>query len=468
MNDDSRFRISQSDAVGRMWVRRLFTDWWVVVIASLMAACAALAFSWTQPVVFESSVTLYVTSGTDGENPNAAYQSSLASQQRVESYAHLVRTESFAARTLALSGLSDVTPKDVSGLLSSDARLDTVLLSISAQGPNPNQAAHLANSAARAMLEYVKDLETPASGGPALAKLTIVSPATPESVPVSPRTKRNVAYGVAVGAVIGLLLILLLVRFDTRVRSSDDLRELSDSPTLGAIPSDPTLGNVSSLDFGRGFSPAAEAYRHLRTNISFVRVDDPVGCLVVASASPGEGKTTTSMNLAAAFSESGLKVLIIDADLRRPRLHECFGVSREIGLTSILRDDIPLADGIQGTGIPGLDIIASGPTAPNPAELLGSNRAEVVFSEAKRAYDMVIVDVPPILPVADGLIVSRYAGGVLVVVRTGFSSIHDLSKAVDILDTGNVDIFGFVLNDVASDSGSYRYDYVSIDSRDNA
>ncbi|MBD0863953.1 polysaccharide biosynthesis tyrosine autokinase [Gordonia sp. zg691] len=420
-----------------------------------MMGCLGLAYCLMQTPMYVSSAKLYVTSGTEAD-AQSAYQGSLASQQRVASYAELVASDVIIRDALEESGLQ-MSVDDAREALSASSNPDTVLLSISAENADPAVATALANGVAEAMTGYVTTLEQPNEASQPLAKLTVVSPAVQPVEPFSPRTERNTVLAVLVGFVLGLLIAVLRERFDTRLRNGDEVQRNVPSAVLAEIPTENSLDGRPVIDFSVGSSRAAEGYRRLRTNLAFVNVDQPPRCILVTSPGPGEGKTTTSMNLAAALAEDGNRVVLVDADLRRPSVAGRLGLNAAVGLTSFLRGDGVISDFVQSGPAERLDVLVAGALPPNPAELLGSQRARDGLEALQASYDFVIVDTPPVLPVADAAILSQYMDGALVVVRAGRTRSQDLTTAFDSLMTAKASILGVVLNDVSAHDSRYVY-----------
>lgn len=204
-------------------------------------------------------------------------------------------------------------------------------------------------------------------------------------------------------------------------------------------------------------SPSAEAYRALRTNLQFLSADGPLGVIVVTSAGPEEGKTTVTANLAAAMAKAGDRVIVVGADLRKPTLHEVFGCSRDIGLTSVLTGHMEWEDALQTTPVEGIRLLASGPIPPNPAELLGSERMHQLLSELRGEADMVIVDAPPVLNVADAVVLSRWVDGYLYVVSVGLTPREAIKEGKRRLDQVGARLLGTVVNRIDGRSASYAY-----------
>jgi len=439
----------------RPFLQALLSNWWVIATCGLVVCVGALGLSLLSVPQYRSTATLYVTAGSD-DGTQSAYQGSLASQQRVESYSQLVKSGVLIEKALAETGLgvSLATARDSIETASAN---DTVLLQISVTLPSPDEAALLANALSAELAENVMTLEQPAGGGTALAKVTLVAPARPEASPVSPKVLRNSVLGFVVGALVALVYLYMRFKADGRVRSAEQAEAASGAPLLSSIPDEPSLAEGSVVDFRSGASMAAEAYRKLRTNLTFVNIDNKTRCVMVTSANPSDGKTTTALNLAASLAEAGNNVLVVDADLRSPSVAPMLGLSGDVGLTDLLRTDIAPSELIQQTEFDGLSVLCSGPRPPNSTELLGSQRSRQVFSQIREAFDFVIVDSPPVLPLADANVVSQIVDGVLVVVRDRSTKTAQVVQAVSELRAVDATLLGTVLNRSDSSVGLYSY-----------
>mgnify|MGYP000947234383 CR=1 FL=1 len=206
-------------------------------------------------------------------------------------------------------------------------------------------------------------------------------------------------------------------------------------------------------------SPESEAYRVLRTNIQFSGIDKPLKTIVITSAGPMEGKTTTVTNLAVTFAQMGSKVLLIDADLRKPRIHKIFLLPNDTGLTNLLASGRDYSRFIRSTAVPNLDVLVSGIIPPNPSELLNSNAMREFIRKASADYDYIFLDAPPVISVTDASIISTYVDGTILVARSGKVERDALKRAKELLDKVNANIIGVVLNYLDKQSGGYYYDY---------
>lgn len=204
-------------------------------------------------------------------------------------------------------------------------------------------------------------------------------------------------------------------------------------------------------------SPVSEAYRTLRTNIQFYSLDRAVQTLLITSAGPGEGKSTTLANVAVTFAETGRNVALVDCDLRRPSLHTLFDVPNNTGLTTVIREEQAIADALVTTRVPNLRILPSGPLPPNPSELLGSQRMDRVIEGLRDIAEIVLFDSPPMIAVTDAAVLSSKIDGVVLVVSIGKTKRDHVVRAKRLLGTVNAKVLGVVLNNVKFDGSLYRY-----------
>ena len=289
--------------------------------------------------------------------------------------------------------------------------------------------------------------------------------ATEAGVPTEPKNENpitNIIAGLAIGLVLGIALAFLREYLDDRIKARDDLETASGQTVIGLVPQ---LADWKSRDttqlvaVQQPRSPAAEAYRSVRTSVEFLSLDQPLGSLQVTSAMAGEGKTTTLANLAVTFARVGQRVIVLCCDLRRPRVHEFFGLSNRVGFTSMLLGEAPASEAIQPVqGSLPIGLVASGPLAPNPAELLASKRAVTVIEELDSQCDLLLIDSPPVLPVTDAQVISGLVDGVLLVSSSGTSTKRDVRRAVELLHQVDAPLIGAILNNVHSKHESvYMY-----------
>lgn len=476
MSDDSHYpedtaistrdvsRVGRVESV-RVSYRILARRWWVIAVSVLVGlACATFACIFTTPE-YQAVSTLYVTSGSDA-NAQSAYQGSLASQQRVASYTRLVTSDAVLDDAVKRSGLQ-MSVDEARSRVSASTTADTVLLTVRAVDTDPDVAAVLANSVSGALVDYVKDLEVPSEGGPALAKVTVVTPASVHAEPVSPRWSRSlVLYGL-IGLFVGILAVFLIDRLDSRIRGASEVEALVRKPNLSIVPDNIGKGGDGLVDFKLGASPGAESYRKLRTNLDFVEVDSPPRIITVTSPAVGEGKTTTAINLSRVLAESGRSVVLVDGDLRKPTVAARLGLSGHVGFTDYVMRGGDFREYVQKTDVAGMDVVSSGATPPNPSELVGSQVSGRAISQLASQYDYVIVDSPPVLPVTDAVVLSRWTDGIVMVVRFDRTRREDVIATIKQLGSASSRILGTVCNGAPSRELYESYAYYGESSRGN-
>ncbi|MHB8246954.1 MAG: tyrosine-protein kinase domain-containing protein [Acidimicrobiales bacterium] len=312
------------------------------------------------------------------------------------------------------------------------------------------------------LLQQVSTLQSDASLSASGAQ--VVGPAVPPSSPSSPRKLRNDLVGLGGGLILGIALAFVREALDDSIVTKEDLdRAQPGLPVLGEIPlSGATKGSVIDLiSASRPHSLGAEAYRSLRTSVQFLCLDRSIRTLQLTSPRTTEGKTTTISNLAIALVGAGLSVIAVDCDLRRPRLHEPFGLSADVGFTSVLLDQVPLEAALrQVSGHEGLRILASGKRPPNPSELLSTQRARDVLHQASELADLVLIDSPPTLPVTDAVALAPAVDAVILVVSSGSTTAKDVARSLEILGQVDAPVVGAVLNGISQGNQyGYRYRY---------
>jgi capsular exopolysaccharide synthesis family protein len=419
----------------------LRATWWMPVVGLLLGAAAALALSLTQTPLYTSSTQLFVNV-TDPTSTNAL-QGSQFSQQRVASYARLLSGSQLAARVVDRLNL-DVSPGEVRGEIAATTVPGTVFLEVAVTDPSPQRAQQIAEAIGAEFPDMVDQLERPAAGGPSLIKLDVTEAAEVPTVPSSPRVKRNLALGLLVGTLGGALLGIARTRLDRSVKDTEETAQLGGASVIGTIFRDDALAKQHTMDrvpVGR----TAESYRQLRTNLQFLNVDDPPRVIMISSSVPAEGKTTLIVNLALMLVEAGQRVILVEADLRKPKVTRYLGMVDGVGLTNVLTGSAAVDDVTQ-TYRGGLSVLASGPTPPNPGELLASSQMAALLEKLRGQWDFVLVDAPPVLPVADAAGLAPAVDGVVLSVRYGRTRKDQLQQAASTIRHVGADVLGVVLN----------------------
>jgi capsular exopolysaccharide synthesis family protein len=294
-----------------------------------------------------------------------------------------------------------------------------------------------------------------------------LDPALVPGAPVYPNLRKNIVVASMLSLLLGLGLVFLIVLFDRSIKSTQDATQATGAPLLGIIPAIEESELAESTDNNRDLyvhknpgSRVAECCRSLRTNIMFSAADRSLKTIVVSSANPREGKTTTVIYLGTTLAQSGARVLLIDTDMRRPRLHESTGVSRQTGLTNLIVGDHKIEDVVKTTEIPNLFVLPCGPLPPNPAELLMTQRFQTLLRELGERYDRIILDSPPLGIVTDAVVLSKHTDGVILVAKAGKTLRDDLRRASRHIRAVDGTILGTILNAIVPDQRSgYYYSY---------
>jgi polysaccharide biosynthesis transport protein len=299
--------------------------------------------------------------------------------------------------------------------------------------------------------------ETGVSGELRTSNVRIVDQAEPAVDPVSPRRLLDILLGLFGGAFLGVALAFFFEYLDNRVKTPEEIEQALGLPSLGLIPVTTTSGKANPLISDSAPPSFSEAFRALRTNILFSAADGGPRSIVVTSTGPSEGKTMVAGNVAIGLAQTGQRVLLIDADMRRPRAHELFGQSVEPGLSNLLVGAAKPSEVVRPSGVENLWIMPAGKTPPNPAELLGSRRFADLASSLGAHFDCVIIDTPPVLAVTDAAVVAHRATGVLFVIAADATSRQAAQTALDHLEHAHAKFLGAVLNRVDIERDSYYY-----------
>lgn len=436
-------------------LRAVRRRWWLVLAA--VAAALGIAAGMTAIAVpqYATSVTFFVTTPSRGVTDS--YQGGLFSKQRVRSYADLLVGNKIAAAVAAEDGVG-LSAAEIQSRVSARGVPDTVLLVATVTDESPARSERITKALAKHFVALVKDLETPAGSDAAAVKVEVVAGPLLDEVPVHPRPTRNLILAAVLGVLIGAAVAVLRELLDATIKTSETLREVSNAPVLAVVPFDASAKRSPLVLAGDTHSARAEAFRHLRTNLQFVDVDRPVKVLVITSSVPEEGKSTTAVNLAIAFAVSGRRVLLIEADLRRPRVAGYLGLEGAVGLSNVLAGQVEVDDVLQRWGHSDLRILPSGLVPPNPSELLGSRNMASLLGRLRSEFDIIILDTPPLLPVTDAAVVAASADGVVLVARSGKTPQARVRTAVNSLRAVDAQVLGCVLN-MQPSKGDTRYSY---------
>ena len=387
--------------------------WVSILVITVLALGGALGASLLMTPMYQATTQLYV-SVQGAATTSELLQGSNFTQQQITSYAQLVTSPLVLGPVIDKTGL-DIRSETLATQVTANSPLNTSLIDVSVNDANPAIAAAIADAIAAQFITVISDLETPAADGPSTVKVSVVRAATAPQQPTSPNLKLNMALGLLVGLALGVGLAVLRAVLDTRVRTESDVAKVTATSVIGSIGYDEDAAAHPLIVQSNPHSHRSEAFRRLRTNLQFLDISDRRQSIVVTSSLPGEGKSTTAINLAITLADAGSRVALIDADLRRPSVARYMGIEGSVGLTTVLIGRAKVEDVMQPWGNGYLHVLPSGQIPPNPSELLGSQSMAALLDKLTHAYDIVLVDTAPLLPVTDAAILSKLTGGALLV-----------------------------------------------------
>jgi capsular exopolysaccharide synthesis family protein len=473
--------------------------WWVVA-AVLVATAVSLAIGVTQPRQFSATAQVLVQSSTGPSSLASDPQQVTATE--VQTMLELVTSASVVGQVRAVLGSAPPVQASEVG--------QTNIIDITAAAAAPDLAARVANTYARQFVtsqeqaatrnaasavgelnhqiraagRQIKELhaghgsaaeiralvnqqavlraqlsQVQVGGAAATQALALVTPAQPPSAPSTPRPAQDTALGLAAGLVLGLAAAFLRDSLDDAVSTKEAAEQLAGAPVLALVPMVTSWRKRNRplvVTLARPAAPATEAYRSLRTSLQFARQEHELRTILVTSPAASEGKTSTLANLGAVFAQAGYRVLMVSCDLRKPRLGQFFGIDEQAGLTTAILGEADVSDLIQpAPGTSSLWLLPSGPPPPNPAELLNGHRAQAIFAGLRDAFDLILIDSPPVLPVTDAVVLAKDADATLLVVAAGRTSSGDVRRAAEKLGQVNSRLVGVVLNEATRQGSGY-------------
>jgi non-specific protein-tyrosine kinase len=446
----------------------------MVTAFTLIFGFLGLIISFLTPKMYSAESQLFVSTPTSIVDIAAMAQGSNFSQQRVISYARVVSGPATLVPVISDLKLK-MTPSELAKKISASAPLGTVLLNIEVRDSSPIRAAAISNAVAIQFGETIKSIELPKFGDSTGVKATVIKSAVIPSSPSSPNTKLNLLSGLLLGFIIACIIGVIRQVFDSTVKN---VQHLHGAPLLGTIDFDEAAQDSPLISSVSNYSIRSEAFRHLRTTVKSIGKSSDLQVLAVTSAFPGEGKSTTSINLAISFAQTGLKVALIEADLRRPSFSKYLGVfasHSEAGLTGALdlmknkNRKVKIESLLKtfGSREDQIEWLSSGAIPSNPAESLEMDEFDQFLSKLRSEYDLVIIDTPPLLPVTDAAIVGAKCDGVIVVARAGSTKVNALGGVIEILNGVGANVLGVVINMVPpfAKGEQYGYSYNRYESR---
>lgn len=500
----------------------IFWSWaWLIVLAGLLAGATAFAVSIRTTPIYQTSTRLLVSDPPAMRSID--YSGIVSSQTMTRTYAEMLVERPVLQGVIDQLALPK-TPEQLKESISVELVRDTQLLVVKVEDPSPQLAADIANTIARVFTDRIGELQSqrysatreglakqvsdmeqqieatnqaivangtdPEQQLQLEARLTeyrrlysnlvtnyeqvrlaeaqtstnvvVSEPATVSTIPISPKTTRNTLLAVVAGMLFAAGAVYALDTLDDTIKSPDELRRKFGLSILGMI-SWHEASDDKPISLAQPRSPVTEAFRALRTNTMFAGVDRPLRRILVTSATPQEGKTTISSNLAVVLAQGERKVALIDADLRRPQIHRKFGLHNRVGLSDLfllMRPLEALPHGvIQFNETAKLAVVTTGKLPPNPAELLTSQKMGQFLDLLNQEYDLILIDTPPVLTVTDAAALAQSVDGVILVAKPGKTRMRDFQQALEQLQAVGARVLGVVLNEVNPRSRKYGYYY---------
>ncbi|SHI81598.1 capsular exopolysaccharide family [Dethiosulfatibacter aminovorans DSM 17477] len=432
---------------------------WIVVATTIFAAILAILVTMVAITpVYESNTTLMVNSSKTSSLGDIASGFDIGSinlsQKLVVTYSEIVKSRIVLEAVIDKIEL-DMTYNELLEDITSSPVGSTEILKISVKNTDPAMASEIANTIADVFIKEVMRILK-------VDNVEIIDEAIPIDHPVNINLKFNGAIGFIVGIMTGLSIILMLEMLDGTIKTSDDIEKHIGLPVIGSI-FEFNSESEGIIVHENPKSPISEAYRSLRTNINFANLDNNMKTILITSATPGEGKTQTVMNLAVAMAQNDKKVIVVDCDMRKPRIHKILNISNTSGIAEYLMDGRNIDDYINRMYNLDIDVMTSGKLPGNPSELLQSNVMKKMVEFLEKKYDYVLFDSPPVVPVTDAVVMTRYIEGAILVVASGNVGVDMVKKAKKSLEFSGVKLIGSVLNIIPTNHSkgynSYYYYY---------
>jgi polysaccharide biosynthesis transport protein len=430
--------------------------WLSVLIITLTTLALASVVTLAMPRKYTATTRLFFA--VAGDNVSDLAQGSSFAEKQMASYAEVATSPIVLDQVIRQLSLP-ITGVKLAENVEATVPVDTVIIEIAATDPDPREAAKIADAVGARLSKVAAGLSPNREDGTDAVRATTLAAAEVPKSPSSPKIVRNLGLGLLLGLLLGAGVAVSRQLLDTKIRSEQDVRAMTDSPILGVVAFDQDVPRHPVILRDEPLAAPSEAVRRLRTNLQFIDAGNRPKSIVISSSIPGEGKSTMAINLAVSLADTGARVILVDADLRRPSIADYAGIEGAVGLTTVLIGRADVEDVVQPLGTTTLDLLPAGQIPPNPSELLGSPAMAGLLDRLTASYDMVVLDSPPLLPVTDAAVLSKLAGGALVVV--GADRIHrpQLQETLASLETAGAHVLGIVLNKIdRREASTYSYD----------
>lgn len=501
----------------RQYLSILWHWLWLILLITISAGVISFFISLQMTAYYQSSTTVLVNQAPATQMTD--YSSVLMSKQLTSTYSGMMTTDTVLSEVVSQLGLI-VDLDDLREMITITPKTDTALIIISVETIDPYLSANIANTISTVFAKQIQDIQTQRfsqsketinqqladidtqrtaletqisqssdelekarlddkitqyndlyatllqsleevqlSEAQSVSSVVQVEPASPNLTPVKPKLAQNVILAAMIGFLLTIMIIFMREALDDTIKTPEEIGQKFNLPVLGVINRyDSRKGVLITVLEPR--SPTAEAYRTLRTNVSYTSVDKPLHTLMITSTESGEGKTTTICNLGVVLAQNGYNITIADCDLRHPKLHTYFGLPNRAGLSTLFAHQTEIPNGAQQiTMVKNLNLLTTGQLPPNPAELLGSKKMQSILSAMCQKSDLVLVDVPPVLAVTDAAVLAPSIDGVILVVRPGKTRTIALRQTITQLRQVNATILGVVINDMDMRGRLYSRQY---------
>ncbi len=419
--------------------------WRVWASGLLLGLLCGVGACLTAQTLYTATSTSFVTVAeqVDSSGQGEIFQGSQFAVQRVKSYAPLAKSPDVLQPVMDELNLEG-TLRQLARTVTVTSAPETVLLDVAVENPDPELAARIADAISVQLGTVIEGLETAREGSLSNVRVSLARPADVPINPSSPRILLNLALGGITGLALGLVGAVLRHHLDTRVKTPDGVRALTDMSPLGATLHERGAAKrpLVALDWR---SASAERFRTIRTALKFATVDRELRHFTVTSAAAEEGKTSVACNLAISWAQSGSSVCLVEADLRRPGVSAFLGIDGSLGLSDVVVGDSKLDDVLVRWNHGMLTVLPAGSLPPDPAALLGSSAMAILVAKLRERFDIVIYDSPPLLSVTDGVVLGHQMDGVVLVIRSFSTRPEHVTSCIERLDTSRVDLLGTVL-----------------------
>jgi receptor protein-tyrosine kinase len=442
--------------MGSLYVlRALRTHAWLPLLSLLLAGCAGfLVSSQLLTPSFTAHTQLFVSTSFVA-SPSEVVESSEFARQRAVSYSRMLTGEEFSQRLIGAVAL-DTTPEELAARMTAEAVPDTVLIDVSIEDSDPQRAHRIAKAVGRVFPAMVTELET-AGGGDSPVLVTVSDPAGLPRAPTSPNVAVHTCAAAFAGLLIGTVLVLSRVRLDRSIRDAATARTLAGAPVIGVVRSSRALSRQPFHPVGPESrrrtarrDRAAEDFRRIRSSFRSLDREDAPRTVLVTGAERGQGTSTVVVNLARAFAETGLRVLVVDADLRTAGVARHLAMAEGAGLSDVLLEAVEISS-VAEPHDAGFSVLGAGQRQHPPGQVLASSVLPDVLIKLREENDVVLIDSPPLVPFADAGMLAPLVDGVLLTVRYGRTSADQLSEAVTVLGQVRARILGVVVTDAPAD-----------------